>query len=31
VRLLALGNLPGLRTIRRRMLHWVTAIIEESA
>jgi AcrR family transcriptional regulator len=29
VRLLALATLPGLRTIRRRMLAWVSAIIDE--
>ena len=31
VRLLALAHLPGLRTIRKRMLHWVSSIIGEGA
>jgi AcrR family transcriptional regulator len=31
VRLIGMANLPGLRVIRRRMLGWVSAIIEESA
>lgn len=31
VRLLALAHLPGLRMIRRRMLHWVSSLIEEGA
>jgi len=31
VRLLALASLPGLRTIRRRMLHWVSTLIAEGA
>ncbi|MGI8610369.1 MAG: TetR family transcriptional regulator [Candidatus Dormibacteria bacterium] len=31
VRLLALAHLPGLRVIRKRMLSWVTAVIEDSA
>jgi AcrR family transcriptional regulator len=30
VRLLALANLPGLRVVRKRMLAWVTAVIEDS-
>jgi len=30
VRLLSLANLPGLRTIRTRMLRWVSALIEET-
>jgi AcrR family transcriptional regulator len=31
VRLLALAHLPGLRIIRRRMLHWVSSLIEDGA
>ncbi len=31
VRLLALAHLPGLRTIRRRMLHWVSTLVNEGA
>ena len=31
VRLLAMANLPGLRAIRKRMLAWVSTIIDESA
>ena len=31
VRLLALAHLPGLRTIRKRMLHWVSTLINEGA
>ena len=31
VRLLALANLPGLRTIRKRMLHWVSTLVNEGA
>jgi AcrR family transcriptional regulator len=30
VRLLALAHLPGLRIVRRRMLHWVSSLIESS-
>jgi hypothetical protein len=30
VRLLALAHLPGLRIIRRRMLRWVSSLIESS-
>jgi AcrR family transcriptional regulator len=31
VQLLALANLPGLRTIRKRMLHWVSTLVNEGA
>lgn len=31
VRLLSLANLPGLRTIRKRMLHWVSTLTNEGA
>lgn len=31
VRLLALAHLPGLRLIRRRMLHWVVSLIADGA
>jgi AcrR family transcriptional regulator len=31
VRLLSLAHLPGLRTIRRRMLHWVSSLIEDGS
>jgi AcrR family transcriptional regulator len=31
VRLLSVAGLPGLRAIRRRMLHWVSDVINESA
>ncbi len=31
VRLLGLSHLPGLRTIRKRMLHWVSTLIAEGA
>jgi AcrR family transcriptional regulator len=31
VRLLALANIPGLRTIRKRMLHWVSTLVAEGA
>jgi AcrR family transcriptional regulator len=29
VRLLSVANLPGLRAIRRKMLHWVTELVTE--
>jgi hypothetical protein len=31
VRLLSLANLPGLRTIRKRILHWVSTLTNEGA
>jgi AcrR family transcriptional regulator len=31
IRLLAVAHLPGLRTIRRRMLHWVSTLVNEGA